>query len=168
MVPISKHPLLPDVEIFYKGTRDALKHQEFQKPNELSFAKNQLREGLARAKALLKNGKAPWTKQSRARRPGLPIRDRWLGPALRTRHPQRATISPGINPTASTSGSTAVTTRSTKSTSWNAVRTQAGQYTPAETIVLHPYARFSNANKFAGEIDCLEVPRPCQEELPHR
>ena len=36
-------------------------------------------------------------------------------------------------------------------------RTQQGQYTPADTIVLHPYARFSNANKFAGEIDCLEA-----------
>ncbi|MEO1527857.1 MAG: prolyl oligopeptidase family serine peptidase [Planctomycetota bacterium] len=33
----------------------------------------------------------------------------------------------------------------------------AGQYTPADTFVLHPYGRYSNAFKFAGEIDVLEA-----------
>ena len=155
MLPISKHPLLPDVEIFYKGTYDALKHQEFQKPNELSFAKNQLREGLARAKSL-KNGKAPWNKQT-----GLVVRG------------FRSEIDGSVQPyglvipkSYDFSGD-----QSHRLDFWfhgrddkvNEVhfmerrRTQAGQYTPAETIVLHPYARFSNANKFAGEIDCLEA-----------
>ena len=31
-----------------------------------------------------------------------------------------------------------------------------GAYTPANTIVLHPYGRYSNAFKFAGEVDVLE------------
>ena len=35
--------------------------------------------------------------------------------------------------------------------------TQAGHYTPRDTIVLHPYGRYSNAFKFAGEIDVLEA-----------
>ena len=155
MLPISKHPLLPDVEIFYKGTYDALKHQEFQKPNELSFAKNQLKEGLARAK-LLKNGKAPWNKQT-----GLVVRG------------FRSEIDGSVQPyglvipkSYDFSGD-----QSHRLDFWfhgrddkvNEVhfmerrRTQAGQYTPVDTIVLHPYARFSNANKFAGEIDCLEA-----------
>ena len=33
---------------------------------------------------------------------------------------------------------------------------QAGEFAPANTIVLHPYGRYSNAFKFAGEIDVLE------------
>ena len=32
-----------------------------------------------------------------------------------------------------------------------------GQYQPINTIVLHPYGRYSNAFKFAGEIDVLEA-----------
>lgn len=34
--------------------------------------------------------------------------------------------------------------------------TQPGEFTPEKTIVLHPYGRYSNAFKFAGEIDVLE------------
>jgi len=33
---------------------------------------------------------------------------------------------------------------------------QPGEFTPANTLVLHPYGRYSNAFKFAGEIDVLE------------
>ena len=32
-----------------------------------------------------------------------------------------------------------------------------GYYSPANTIVLHPYGRYSNAFKFAGEVDVLEA-----------
>ncbi len=32
-----------------------------------------------------------------------------------------------------------------------------GEFTPADTIVLHPYGRYCNANKFAGEVDVLEA-----------
>ncbi len=41
--------------------------------------------------------------------------------------------------------------------------TNPGQDTPPDTIMLHPYARFSNGNKFAGEIDCLEALEHAQE-----
>jgi len=34
--------------------------------------------------------------------------------------------------------------------------TKAGQYTPTDTIVLHPFGRHCNAFKFAGEVDVLE------------
>src|SRR5947208_1099962 len=34
---------------------------------------------------------------------------------------------------------------------------QPGLLTPADTIVLHPYGRYSNAFKFAGEVDVLEA-----------
>lgn len=40
-----------------------------------------------------------------------------------------------------------------------------GRYTPADTIVLHPYGRYTNAFKFAGEIDVLEALRYVQSRL---
>lgn len=45
-------------------------------------------------------------------------------------------------------------------------RQNAGQYVPADTIVLHPYGRYSNAFKFAGEIDVLEALEYVQSKLP--
>ncbi|MCA9130228.1 MAG: prolyl oligopeptidase family serine peptidase [Planctomycetales bacterium] len=38
-----------------------------------------------------------------------------------------------------------------------------GEYAPDDTIVLHPYGRYSNAFKFAGEIDVLEAIAHVQE-----
>ncbi len=43
--------------------------------------------------------------------------------------------------------------------------TKLGQYTPDETIVLHPFGRHCNAFKFAGEIDVLEALRYVQSRL---
>ena len=34
---------------------------------------------------------------------------------------------------------------------------RAGRFTPRDTIVLHPYGHYSNAFKFAGEVDVLEA-----------
>ena len=48
----------------------------------------------------------------------------------------------------------------------NKQQSDAGQYTPADTFVLHPYGRYSNAFKFAGEIDVLEVLDYMKSRLP--
>ncbi len=45
-------------------------------------------------------------------------------------------------------------------------RRQLGEYTPADTAVLHPYGRYSNAFKFAGEIDVLEAIEHVKRLLP--
>jgi pimeloyl-ACP methyl ester carboxylesterase len=45
-------------------------------------------------------------------------------------------------------------------------RGSTGQYTPEDTLVLHPYGRYSNAFKFAGEIDVLEVLDYVKRRLP--
>ena len=39
----------------------------------------------------------------------------------------------------------------------NQRRQDKGQFTPPQTIVLHPYGRYCNANKLGGEIDTLEA-----------
>ena len=45
-------------------------------------------------------------------------------------------------------------------------RESTGQYTPDDTLVLHPYGRYSNAFKFAGEMDVLEALQYVQQRLP--
>lgn len=44
--------------------------------------------------------------------------------------------------------------------------TQPGEFAPANTIVLHPYGRYSNAFKFAGEVDVLEAMQFVSNLLP--
>lgn len=41
-----------------------------------------------------------------------------------------------------------------------------GEYSPADTFVLHPYGRYSNAFRFAGEVDVHEVLQHIREQLP--
>ena len=43
---------------------------------------------------------------------------------------------------------------------------QIGQISPEETFVLHPFGRYSNAFKFAGEIDILEAIEHIQRIVP--
>ncbi len=42
---------------------------------------------------------------------------------------------------------------------------QVGPIAPADTIVLHPYGRYCNANKFAGEVDVLEALADVQRRM---
>jgi dienelactone hydrolase len=39
----------------------------------------------------------------------------------------------------------------------NQMHTQKGQFAPADTIVIHPYGRYNNASKLAGEVDAYEA-----------
>src|SRR5262249_59703588 len=41
-----------------------------------------------------------------------------------------------------------------------------GQFTPPNTFVLHPYGRYSNANKFAGEVDTFEALEHARRHYP--
>ncbi|YCM46504.1 prolyl oligopeptidase family serine peptidase [Verrucomicrobiaceae bacterium 227] len=155
MKGIAEHPLLPDVEIYHKAVRDSLKHREFQKPAEIKFAREQLLIGLARAESL-KKGEAPWTKEH-----GLVVRgfrsriDGSVQPyglvipkSYQFDGEKNHRLDLWFHGRDDTVNEVAFIQRR---------RTDKGQYTPEETIMLHPYARFSNANKLAGEIDCLEA-----------
>jgi len=44
--------------------------------------------------------------------------------------------------------------------------TSTGEYTPDDTFVLHPYGRYSNAFRFAGEVDVHEVLEHLRNHLP--
>lgn len=150
-----QHELLPDVEVLVKAVDDNLQHQEFQKEKELEIAQQLLELAVERL-TQLKNGEAPWTRQT-----GLVVRG-FRSKLDGTAQPYGLVIPESYD----FSGA-----REHRLDFWfhgrgertNEVAfiqqrmTNAGQYQPKDTIVLHPYARFSNGNKFAGEIDCLEA-----------
>jgi dienelactone hydrolase len=147
--------LLPDVQVFHKAVQDALVHQEFFDPRDIPKAKHQLDEGMKRAEALSK-GEAPWATQT-----GLVVRgyvskiDGSVQPYGLVVPPTYTTITPHryrLDIWFQGRGET------TGEVNFIDVRErQPGTFTPPDTIVLHPYGRYCNAYKFAGEVDVLEA-----------
>lgn len=147
--------LLPDVQVFHKAVHDALKYQEFFDPKEIAKAKHQLDEGGARAGSLAR-GEAPWASQT-----GLVVRG-YVSKIDGSIQPYGLVVPPTY---------TTVTPHRYRLDIWFHGRGenlsevnfiderehQAGTFTPPDTIVLHPYGRYCNAFKFAGEVDVLEA-----------
>lgn len=147
--------LLPDVEIFARAVRHAVLYRELFKPGDIKDAKDVLQEGLNRASSLLK-GEAPWTRQK-----GLVVRgyvsriDRTVQPyglvipeSYSFEEARRFRLDLWLHGRGETLSESVFIAGRMK---------QAGQVVPRNTIVLHPYGRYCNANKFAGEIDVLEA-----------
>lgn len=147
--------LLPDVEIFHKAVRYALINNQFYNKSEFDAARALLKQGHERAVALAM-GKAPWTRQT-----GLVVRG------------YRSKIDGDVQPYGLV---IPVTYRFDDIRKWRMdfwfhgrgerlselsfvgqrLRSK-GQFAPPNAIVLHPYGRYSNANKFAGEVDLFEA-----------
>ena len=146
--------LLPDVEVFHKAVDWPLRFGEFFKKQELATALSLIEDGRARAKAL-RDGQAPWTKQS-----GLVVR------GYRSRidgsvQPYGLVIPTGITPDGAPGrldfwchgrGETL-----SELSFIDGRRKSPGEFTPKGGIVAHLYGRYCNANKFAGEVDLLEA-----------
>ena len=146
---------LPDVIIFHRAVSDALVHGEFFADRDLAVARQLLRSGRQRAEQLSEK-KIPWMRQT-----GLVV----LGYVSRIDH----SIQPyGLVIPASWRRAQ---TEPRRLDIWFHGRGETlsevvflgqrmqrpGAYTPRDTIVLHPYGRYSNAFKFAGEVDVLEA-----------
>jgi dienelactone hydrolase len=147
--------LLPDVQIYDKAVGDALKYQEFFDVKEIDMAFELLKEGQQRAESLVKS-ETPWTTAR-----GLVVRgyvsriDGSVQPyglvipesySFEGAHRYRLDIwFHGRGETLSELNFIQQRQR------------QVGTFAPADTIVLHPYGRYSNAFKFAGETDVLEA-----------
>jgi dienelactone hydrolase len=155
MEKLKDHPLLPDVMIYHEAVRYALQYNEFFKTEEIYKAKLLLQHGEERARQLAE-GRAPWTTAT-----GLIVRG-YVSKIDRSVQPYGLVIPPSFTPNTSQSwrldawfhgrGETLsevnfLTDRETKN----------GDFTPRNTIVLHLYGRFCNANKFAGEVDLFEA-----------
>ena len=147
--------LLPDVLIYSAAVRTALEHDEFFKADEVGKAKRHLATGKARADQLLA-GQSPWAAQA-----GLVVRgyvsriDGSVQPYGLVVPPTYTTISPvRYRLDVWFHG------RGEQLSEVNFIderERQVGQFAPDDTLVLHPYGRFCNAFKFAGEVDVLEA-----------
>ncbi len=148
--------LIPDVEIFHKAVDWALRYDEFYDVKQIATARTLLAEGRARA-AALRDGKAPWTAQT-----GLVVRG--------YRSKIDGSVQPfGVVVPATWKGAEDKKLRPTWV--WNHGRNdklselafiaermnKPGEFTPEDTFVVHPYGRYCNATKFAGEVDVFEA-----------
>jgi predicted esterase len=155
MDKLSQHPLWPDVAIYHEAVRYALQYNEFFKLEEVFKAKLLLQHGEERARQLVE-GKAPWTTAT-----GLVARgyvskiDKSVQPyglvipaTFTPNAPQRWRLDTWFHGRGETlSEANFLTERETR----------MGEFTPRDTIVVHLYGRYCNANKFAGEVDLFET-----------
>ncbi len=147
--------LLPDVEIFHKAVDWALRYDEFYRSNEVSLARGLLKTGMERAKQLRESNPA-WLNAT-----GLVVRG------------YRSKIDGSVQPyglvvPSSFSSSNGknhrldvwLHGRDDKLTELKFISDRQrsyGEFIPADALVLHPYGRFCNAFKFAGETDVFEA-----------
>ncbi|HVJ82310.1 MAG TPA: prolyl oligopeptidase family serine peptidase [Planctomycetia bacterium] len=151
--PLARH--LPDVEIFPRAVEAALKQGEFFEPKEFDAARQLLAEGALRLEQLEK-GTAPWTGQS-----GLVVRG-YVSKIDGSVQPYGLVIPPSYSGRNSRPFRLDVWLhgRGEKLSEVNFLdqrRRTPGEFAPPDAIVLHPYGRYCNAFKFAGEIDVLEA-----------
>jgi pimeloyl-ACP methyl ester carboxylesterase len=156
--------LLPDVLIFREAVRVALHHDEFHDVKEVAIARKQLAQGRERAKQLAE-GTSPWTTAT-----GLVVRgyrsrvDDSIQPyglvvpaSYRPDTPHRFRLDVWFHG------------RNEKLSELRFLddrQKSPGQFTPANAFVLHPYGRYCNANKFAGETDTFEALAHVQRHYP--
>lgn len=148
-------PLLPDVRIFHEAVRYALTYNEFFKLEDVYKAKELLRQGQLRAGELA-NGTASWTTAT-----GLVVRG------------YVSKIDQSVQPYGLVIPATyaASLPNQWRLDAWFHGRGETlsevnflsdrmrnpGEFTPANTFVVHLYGRYCNANRFAGEVDLFET-----------
>jgi hypothetical protein len=147
--------LLPDVEIYHKAVHYALKYGEFFHPRELGTARLLIKQGLERAR-LLRQAQAPWTTAT-----GLVVRG-YVSRIDGSVQPYGLVVPASYRPTNPTSYRLDVWLHGRGETlsELNFIdgrQRSPGEFTPRDTFVLHPYGRYCNANKFAGEVDLFEA-----------
>ncbi|MEK6237874.1 MAG: hypothetical protein N2C14_24450, partial [Planctomycetales bacterium] len=144
---------IPDAEIYLKAARYALENGEFFKPGEVQAAAELLETGGRRLDQLLADS-APWEKSR-----GLEVRG------------YRSKLDGSVQPYGLVIPEKLDLSKPNKLIVWlhgrgntlsevNFIRqrqTKTGNMAPSNALVLHPYGRYCNAFKFAGEVDVLEA-----------
>jgi pimeloyl-ACP methyl ester carboxylesterase len=147
--------LLPDVQIFHRAAHDALVYREFFSDQELKTARQLLELGIERARQLAE-GLAPWATQT-----GLVVRG-YVSKIDGSVQPYGLVVPESYEPRGAHRYRLDLWFHGRGETlseiNFLAGRLRdRGEFTPPNTIVLHPYGRYSNAFKFAGEVDVLEA-----------
>lgn len=155
---------IPDVEIFHKSVEWALDMNEFFTEKESAqIAVNLLREGEARA-AALREGKTPWLEK-----PG-PTALGYISQIDGSVQPYGIVIPPdykkGDPPHRLDFFYHGRGEKLTELAFVDQRMHSAGEFTPAGAFVLHPYGRFCNANRFAGEVDTFEALEDAKKRFP--
>jgi len=151
---LNNHRLLPDVIIFHNAVRYALDDRMFYTKEDIQSAHNLLELGHERADKLA-TGKHPWTNDA-----GLIVR------GYRSRLddsviPYGVDVPENFNPNRRGQLRLDIWLHG-RNNILSEVRflterlKRPSQFRTPNTIVLHPYGRFCNAYKFAGEVDVLE------------
>ena len=156
--------LLPDVIIFARAVDEALTYQEFFREVEIQIAKQHLERGLERAK-LLAAGQAPWTSQT-----GLVVRG-YVSKLDGSVQPYGLVIPENYKPDQIEPRRLDIWFHGrgetlSENNFLDQRLKQKGYYAPQDAIVLHPYGRYSNAFKFAGEVDVLEALEAVKQHYP--
>jgi dienelactone hydrolase len=145
---------LPDAEIFHKAVDWALRYDEFFDVKQVEVARHLLSVGRERA-AQLRAGAAPWTERT-----GLVVRgyrsklDQSVQPYALVIPPDWKRGGPARRLDVVLAG------RGEKRSELAFIddhEKKPGEIVPKEGIVLHPYGRYCNATKFAGEVDVFEA-----------
>ncbi|HEX7861362.1 MAG TPA: hypothetical protein VF773_13600 [Verrucomicrobiae bacterium] len=153
--------LFPDVQVYEKAVRYALEHDEFYRTNEFEIAEQLLAEGNRR----LRDFKAR--------------NERWLGAKGLLVRGYQSRIDGSVQPYGLIVPESYrrgdgkryrldvwLHGRDEKLTELKFMHeraTRRGEFAPADTFVLHPYGRYCNAFKFAGESDVFEALQSVQE-----
>ena len=156
--------LLPDVQIFHKAVRDALKYDEIYDLKEIAVAKRLLKLGVERA-ASLKKGKAPWTTAT-----GLVVRG-YKSKIDDSIQPYGLVVPASFDPTAARQHRLDFSChgRGEKLTELSFINGRLGspgEFTPPNAFVLHLYGRYCCANKLAGEVDLFEAYDSVRKQYP--
>ncbi len=147
--------LLPDVQIFHRAVDWPLRYDEFYRSNEVSLARKLLEQGTERARQL-REGRAPWLTAT-----GLVVRG-FVSRIDGSVQPYGLVVPSGFAADHDKSRRLDVWLhgRDNNLTELKFISDRQrsyGEFTPADTIVLHPYGRYCNAFKFAGETDVFEA-----------
>ncbi len=146
---------LPDVQIFHKAVDWALRYEEFHATNELAAARAALQEAFVRVSDL-RAGRTPWITQ-----PG-PVALGYVSEIDGSIQPYGVVVPASFDPG---------DTRRHRLDFWFHGRgeklselafvhdrqNRPGEFTPPDAFVLHPYGRYCNGSRFAGETDAWEA-----------
>ncbi|MFT5367354.1 MAG: hypothetical protein ACI8V2_002313 [Candidatus Latescibacterota bacterium] len=147
--------LIPDVQIYYYAVHYALAHNIFFEESDVEIAEKFIAQGTERAEQL-KQGNAPWTKET-----GLIVRG-YQSDLDGSIQPYGLTVPESFDPTSNQKHRLDVWHHGRGGTLSelrfiNGQQTKPGEFTPDDTFMLHTYGRWSNAMKFAGEVDTFEA-----------
>jgi dienelactone hydrolase len=156
--------LLPDVQIFHNAVRYALTYDEFYTKQELAIARKLLAQGKERAQQL-RTGETPWTTAT-----GLIVRG-YQSKIDGSVQPYGLVVPPSYQANSPYEHRLDIWCHGrgeklTELSFLNGRQSSPGEFTPKNAFVLHLYGRYCNANKFAGEIDCLEALTHVRKHYP--